>query len=32
MTPVSVASIHQKAHYEMIWNDQITSVNMIGGA
>lgn len=32
MTPASVASIHQTAHYEMIWNDRITSVNMISGA
>jgi len=32
MTPVSVASIHQTAHYEMIWNGRITSVNMISGA
>lgn len=32
MTPASVISIHQTAHYEMIWNDRITSVNMISGA
>ena len=32
MTPASVASIHQTAHYEMIWNGRITSVNMISGA
>lgn len=31
-TPRSVVSIHQTAHYEMIWNGQILSVNMISGA
>lgn len=32
MTPLSVASIHQTAHYEMIWNGRITSVNRVSGA
>jgi len=29
MTPRPVASIIQAAHYEMVWNDQIVSVNQI---
>jgi len=32
LTPRHVLSIHQSAHYEMIWNDQITSVNHLSGA
>ena len=32
MTPTPVVSIHQTAHYEMIWNGGITSVNLIRGA
>jgi hypothetical protein len=32
MTPRSVSSIVQAAHYEMIWNGQITSVNKISEA
>lgn len=32
MTPRHVASIIQTAHYEMIWNGHITSVNRISGA
>lgn len=32
MTPMVVASIHQTAHYEMIWNGGINSVNLISGA
>ncbi|ANI62084.1 hypothetical protein PGR6_45110 [Pseudomonas sp. GR 6-02] len=29
MTPRPVSSVIQTAHYEMIWNGQITSVNKI---
>lgn len=32
MTPRAVTSIIQTAHFEMIWNGQITSVNAISGA
>ncbi|NWA23477.1 RES family NAD+ phosphorylase [Pseudomonas gingeri] len=32
MTPRPVSSIIQTAHYEMIWNGRITSVNTISGA
>ncbi|AKJ97564.1 RES domain-containing protein [Pseudomonas chlororaphis] len=32
MTPRPVSSILQAAHYEMIWNGRITSVNLITGA
>lgn len=32
MTPTPVTSIHQTAHYEMIWNGRITSVNRVSGA
>jgi hypothetical protein len=32
MTPSPVASIIQAAHYEMIWNGQITSVNKVSEA
>ena len=32
MTPQPVSSIIQTAHYEMIWNGTITSVNQITGA
>lgn len=32
MTPRAVSSIIQAAHYEMIWNGQITSVNKISEA
>ncbi len=32
MTPRPVTAIHQSAHYEMIWNGRITSVNRISNA
>ncbi|WP_110948072.1 RES family NAD+ phosphorylase [Pseudomonas bohemica] len=32
LTPRHVISIHQSAHYEMIWNGRITSVNRLSGA
>ncbi|MND69359.1 RES domain protein [compost metagenome] len=32
MTPRPVSSILQTAHYEMVWNGQITSVSKIGAA
>ncbi|RAU45415.1 MULTISPECIES: RES family NAD+ phosphorylase [unclassified Pseudomonas] len=32
LTPRHVVSIHQSAHYEMIWNGRITSVNRLSGA
>jgi hypothetical protein len=32
MTPRPVSSIIQTAHYEMVWNGQITSVNQISEA
>lgn len=32
LTPRHVASIHQSAHYEMIWNGRITSVSRLSGA
>jgi len=32
LTPRHVASVHQSAHYEMIWNGRITSVNRLSGA
>jgi hypothetical protein len=32
MTPRPVSSIIQAAHYEMVWNGQITSVSQIGEA
>jgi hypothetical protein len=32
-TPRHVASIIQSSHYEMVWNNQITSVNkLVAGA
>jgi len=32
MTPRPVSSIVQTAHYEMVWNGQITSVSQISEA